>query len=255
MSITALRPAPLHPHALWIARAMARTDLSPLAPEDIPRLEAICRLRAAPAGTLLMAAGSEVDTVLVVRDGEVRLSARLRPAGRQTVAVVRAGGVVGDIPMLCGARMDFDAVAGGPVVVLELERRRLTELLRSSPTLSLRWMTSVARRLEQNQRRILAALTSDLMGQVAALLLDEREPGLHGTPLVRLSHAVIAQLLGAQRPSVTRTLRELRRRGLVRVGYREVELLDLAGLAALAGRDHVAAPCGQGAVPAAAPLP
>ncbi len=241
------------PHALWMARAMARNDLSPLAPEDLPRLEAICSPRAVRSGTVLLTAGEDVSSVLVVRHGEIHLAARSTVLRRQTVAVVRAGGVVGDIPMLCDKPMPFDAITARDTVVLQLDRGRLVELLRTSPTISLRWTTSVARRLEENQQRILAMLTMDLTGQVATLLLDEREASGDGPPVVRLSHAVIAQLLGARRPSVSRVMRDLRRRNLVRGGYAEIRLLDLPRLAALVGRDGITPPCGQGAETRAAP--
>lgn len=233
---------------------MARSDLSPLAPEDIPRLEAICTPRSVAVGTVLLSAGADAERIYVVRRGEIQLAVR-KPLGRQTVALVRTGGVIGDIPMLCGKPMPFDAVATRDSVVLELEQGRLVGLLRTSPTLSLRWTTSVAKRMEENQQRILAVLTMDLAGQVATLLLDEREaPSAGGEePVVRLSHAVIAQLLGARRQSVSRVMRDLRRRRLVEGGYRHVALLDLEGLAALAGRDGVSPPCGQGAPSRPAP--
>ncbi len=253
MSVAGRQRSTPGPHALWIARAMARSDLSPLAPEDIPRLEAICTPRSVAGGTLLLSAGADAERIYVVRRGEVQLAVR-KPLGRQTVALVRTGGVIGDIPMLCGKPMPFDAVATRDSAVLELEQRRLVGLLRTSPTLSLRWTTSVAKRMEENQQRILALLTMDLAGQVATILLDEREaPSAGGEPVVRLSHAVIAQLLGARRQSVSRVMRDMRRRRLVEGGYRHVALLDLEGLAALAGRDDVSPPCGQGAPSRPAP--
>ncbi len=55
-------------HALWIARAMARNDLSPLAPEDLPRLEAICAPRSVRGGSLLMRSGEDADRVFVARE-------------------------------------------------------------------------------------------------------------------------------------------------------------------------------------------
>ncbi len=228
--------ASMHRHALWIARAMARTGLSPLHPSDVSRLEAICSVRTVPAGTLLLPAGKAVDRILVVRRGEISLATR-RSVGtrRVVVGLVRQGDVVGDIPMLCERPMPFDALAQGECVVIELDRNDLLELLRTSPTFALRWTVSVAKRLEHSQRRILSLLTHDLTEQVAALLLDERERDAGGQWVVRLSHATLAQLLGARRPSVSRVLKDLRRRGLVRGGYRTLVLPDPAGLAAVAG--------------------
>lgn len=235
-------------HALWIARTMARTDLSPLSPADVQRIEAVSRPRAVPAGTLLMGAGEESGMVYIIRDGEVELYHK-RLVGRRTVALVRPVGVIGDIPMFCGKPMPFDAVASRHCVVFALARDQLLDLLQASSSLALGWLTSVARRMEDNQRRILTVLTKDLRAQVATVLLDEREPGADGVWMVRLPQAVVAQLLGARRQSVSRVLGDLRASGLVTTGYREIRLHDLEALAEVAGEPAVPEPCGPGAPP------
>lgn len=243
-----MQPGIVARHALWIARAMARTDLSPLSPVDVQRIEQVCRLQALSAGTLLMSAGDESGRVYIVRDGEVELNHR-RLVGRRTVALVRPVGVIGDIPMFCGKPMPFDAVASRDCMVFELARSQLLELLRASPSLALGWITSIAKRMEDTQRRILTVLTKDLRGQVATVLLDEREPAGAGDPVVRLPQGVIAQLLGVRRQSVSRVLAALRAGGLLTTGYREIRLHDLESLAQVAGEPSVPVPCGQGAPP------
>lgn len=228
-------------HALWIARAMARTDLTPLQPADVAALEQICRVRAVTAGTVLATAGSPVGTIYVVQEGEVHLATRRTVGGRHLVGIMRAGNVVGDIPMFCEQPMPFDALAGTDCTVIELDRDQLVPLLQRSPTLSLRWTTSVAKRLEQTQRRMVSLLTGDLEAQIATLLLDEREAATaddtdaQGREVARLSHATIAQLLGVRRQSVSRAMGRMRKRGLVEGGYREIILADVEGLHALAG--------------------
>lgn len=221
-------------HALWIARAMARTDLTPLHPGDIAQLERAVSVRHPEPGERLMPAGVEVDRVLVVRTGQVRLAARRPIGGRQLVGLVRQGGVVGDIPLFCDRPMPFDALAGPDTTVLEIPRSELLSMLGNSPSLSLRWMTSLAKRLEQTQRRMVSMLTQDLTTQIAVLLLEEREPGAGDRWVVRLSHATIAQLLGVRRQSVSRVLATLRRQDLVASGYRTIDILDPNGLATVA---------------------
>lgn len=227
--------AAMRRHALWIARAMARTDLTPLQQSDIEHLERVVKVRHEPQGTVLIAAGSAVDAVYVVRSGEVRLATRRPLGGRQLVGLIREGGVVGDIPLFCERPMPFDALTGQRTTVLEISRRQLLTMLTQSPSLSLRWMTSLAKRLEQTQHRMVSLLTKDLTMQVALLLLDEREREHAGSWVVRLSHGTIAQLLGVRRQSVSRVLAALRRDGLVTSGYRTIVLRDLRGLADAAG--------------------
>lgn len=220
-------------HALWIARAMSRSDLTPLLADDIERLAGICEpLRPAP-GTVLLQAGKEVNDVYVVQAGVVELCTR-RLGSRQVVGLVHAGDVVGDIPMFCERPMPFQAVAQSGTAVLRLDREGLVRLLHASSSLSLRWTTSVAKRLEQTQHRLLSVLTKDLAGQVATLLLDECRADPGGRPVVTLSHQTIAQMVGARRPSVSRVVNQLRQRGLVESRYRRIVVVDVRGLAMVA---------------------
>jgi CRP-like cAMP-binding protein len=235
MQRTSRADAAMRRHALWIARAMARTDLTPLQQSDIDHLERVVKVRHEPQGTVLITAGATVDAVYVVRSGEVRLATRRPLGGRQLVGLIREGGVVGDIPMFCERPMPFDALTGQQTTILEISRRQLLTMLTQSPSLSLRWMTSLAKRLEQTQHRMVSLLTKDLTMQVALLLLDERERETGGSWVVRLSHGTIAQLLGVRRQSVSRVLAALRRDGLVTSGYRTIVLRDLRGLADVAG--------------------
>jgi CRP-like cAMP-binding protein len=224
-------------HALWIAKAMARTDLAPLRADDVEALGQMCTVRRVQAGKVLLKSGDPVHQILVVRDGEVHLATRQRVRGRQAVQRIRSGGVVGDIPMLCELPIPFDVIAGSDATVLELPRDELVALLQRSPTLSLRWMMSLAKRFEQTQRRMITLLTADLDSQIASVLLDERDRDPAGGWVVRLSHGTLAGMLGARRQSVSRSLARLRKAGVVSSGYRQIKLADLEQLAAIAGEN------------------
>jgi hypothetical protein len=52
---------------------------------------------------------------------------------------------------------------------------------------------------------------------------------------VRLSQAVLAELVGGRRTSVNRVLKRLERQGFLRLRYGQAEILDEGGLAAAAG--------------------
>jgi CRP-like cAMP-binding protein len=225
------RPDPV---AGWSARAAARQDVSPFTSADVAHIKGAAVEERVAAGTRLLAAGDEVDRVLVVGSGEVELLARVG-GGRRVVAVVRKGGVIADIPLFLDAPMPFDAVVSRLALICTLDREALLAFLTSAPSASLRWMRSIAVRLDDDRRRLLAILGSDLTAQVAFLLLEHAEADGDGPPVVRLSHDVLADLLGARRQSVSRIIADLRDRRLVTTGYRTVRLVDLDGLADLTG--------------------
>jgi CRP-like cAMP-binding protein len=186
------------------------------------------------AGAVLQAAGSRVEHVRIVLDGEIELLARAPRCGRATVALVRSGGVVGDLPVLLGLPMPFDALARRPTVVTKIHRGRWMQLLQESPALSLKWMASLAGRIDAEQRRSAVTTTRPLDALVAFVLLTYQENTGHRM-FVRLTHATIAELVGARRQSVTRIVRTLRAKKMISSCYGEIEILDPEGLRALVG--------------------
>ena len=223
-------------HAMWIARSMARTDATPLTGTDVVRLEQAFAPVRVPAGTVLCNEGVPAREVHILREGRVHLAIRNPATGRQTVGLLGPGGVVGDISVLTGQTMNCDAYADTECTLLSIDRDRFLVMLSESPTLSMRWATSIAQRVEEGQRRLTTLLTKDLAAQIATLLLDHRiEHG--GVWTVPMPHQTIAHLLGARRQSVSRVLGQMRRDGLVRSRYGAVDIVDMAGVALLAGEE------------------
>jgi CRP-like cAMP-binding protein len=218
----------------WISPTSAMQNLGLLRPAELARLRRFGSVHQVEAGTLVAASGSPVRHVQVVVGGELELMARL-DIGRTTMAVVRSGGVIADIPLLLHAPMPYDAIASRDTELIALSRQSWTDLLAASPSLALRWMTSIARRLDDDRRRLVVVTSKPLLAQVAYLLLEMQEPDPGGVLEVRLSHATLAQLLGARRQSVTRALGELRARALIQSRYGATVLVDSAGLREVMG--------------------
>jgi len=79
-----------------------------LRPGVLALLRTIGTVRHVEAGTRVAAAGSMATHVQVGGGGELELMAR-QEGGRATMAVVRTGGVIMDIPLLLGNPMPFEA--------------------------------------------------------------------------------------------------------------------------------------------------
>lgn len=220
----------------WISAGSAERNLGLLRLGELAQLRTLGTVRYADAGTVVAAAGSQVTGIQVVGAGELELRARL-DEGRATMAVVRTGGIIADIPLLLNAPMPFDAIASRDTELITLSRDRWTELLRSSPDLALRWMTSIARRLDDDRRRLVVVTSKPLLAQVAYLLLELAEDGPAGDRVVRLSHTTLAHLLGARRQSVTRVVGQLKRGGLVESRYGHTLIRDPDGLRAVMGSE------------------
>lgn len=71
-------------------------------------------------GEVLFRQGEASDALYLVRSGQVRLDQHGSP-----VETVRAGAILGELPLLTGSPRGFTATADGPLVVLELRRDRV----------------------------------------------------------------------------------------------------------------------------------
>jgi CRP-like cAMP-binding protein len=215
-------------HSAWIARCLGRGASSPLAPSDLSALAELVGEQRFAGGQMIFRMGDGPARVRIIRSGSVELSRELH--GRRVVLqVLRPGDVFGDIPMLVGMDEPYDARAIEDCVLLTIDADELVELLLRSPRLLHRWMGSVATRMAQVQNRLVDLLAGGLREQVASLLLREAEE--FGT--VRLSQPMIAELVGSRRTSVNRVLKQLESEGIVRLRYRQVEVVDEERLAAV----------------------
>lgn len=216
-------------HAAWIARCLGRGELSPLGPEDIDALATELGESHHAGGTTLFQMGDLPGRVYIVRQGAVELTRELH--GRHvTLQLLHPGDVFGDIPLIARMPLPFDARALEDTTVLSIDSVTLWRILEQRPRLAQRWMVSIALRMAEVQGRLVDLLAGGLPAQLASLLVREAEQGR-----VRLSQQVLASLVGGRRTSVNRVLKDLESRGLVALRYRQVEILDAAGLAALSG--------------------
>ena len=215
--------------AAWIARCVGRIETSPLSDADLSAVASYLSRREFDRGGLLFAAGKVPGGVWIIREGTIELSVG---AGRrrQVVQLLRAGDVDGDVELILGMPFPYSARAASPAQALFLASDSFERLLAERPMVARRWLSSVATRVVRSQARILGLLGKSLAGQVARLLIDEASEG-H----IRLPQRTLAAMLGVHRPSLNKILKDLERRGLVRVGYSEIEILDPEGLARLAG--------------------
>jgi CRP-like cAMP-binding protein len=141
--------------------------------------------------------------------------------------MLKPGDVDGDIQLLLRMPPPYTARAIDPVECLYLTADGFDRLLAQRAQVARRWLTSVATRLAHSQNRLLGLLGGTLTQQTARLLLDEADE----TGQIALPQRTLAAMLGAQRPSVNKVLRELAHQHLIELAYRSIRIMDRDGLA------------------------
>jgi CRP/FNR family transcriptional regulator, cAMP and macrophage regulator len=213
--------------AAWVARCVGRGATAPLRSEDVSALATLLSVHEIPPGGTVFRAGDPASGVWIVREGIQELSVGTGRR-RAVVHLLRSGDVDGDIQLLLGMPMAYTGRALTPTTVLFFSKDDFENLLATHPSIARRWLSSVAQRLASSQARILGLLGRSLTVQAAKLLADEAVDGR-----VALPQHTLAAMLGVQRPSLNKVLKEFERDGLIRVGYAMIDILNPTKLARL----------------------
>ncbi len=168
-----------------------------------------------PGDALYLIAGGQVKVVLIGEDGrEVILS------------VLGPGSFFGEMSLLDNEPRSAHVVAMEDAVLLQLRRDDFQARLRSSPDVAISLLRELSRRLRRADDTIGSLALRDVNGRIAHLLLELADEEGGDRIARRLTHATIAQMVGASRETVSRTLRALANAGILRVSRREIVLLN-----------------------------
>lgn len=187
--------------------------------------------------------GEPAEGWVGVLDGLLRIACVDAAGGETTIAGIRAGGWFGEGTVLKREPFRYHAVA--------LRRTRIAVL----PALafhglldrSLRFNRFVMEQLNERLGHYMATRELDRVGvpelRVERHLLELCDGVLHpgGGPVIRVTQRELADLVGLSRQRVNQALAQLQNRGVLRVEYGAVRIIDAAALAS-----HDRGSCGDG---------
>ncbi len=142
----------------------------------------------------------------------------------------------GEVPVFEGGHYPANAVAMDNCRLLFFPRADFIALIEADPSLSLRMLAILSRRLRQFAGLIEALSLKEVPGRLAAHLLQLGEHAKDPEIVhLEVSKGQLASLLGTIPETLSRVLAKMAGEGLIRpTGPRSFELLDLEGLEELA---------------------
>ncbi len=179
------------------------------------------------------------SAVFVVSSGRVRVS-RASAERSLTVAYRSAGDVVGETAVLGDGVYHDAATATESVEAVAVPIEALRQLMAVEATIAERMLQIMVQRRIEAERRMEGLLVRSVESRVAGFLLDAAQrhgvPDSRGTLIgVKYTHQEIGDYVGSTRETVTLTLGELKRRGLVSFDHRRIVIENLDGLGRAAG--------------------
>lgn len=203
---------------------------SDLPDREMQRVEEVTRMESVKRRQFIFLPGDAASTVYLLKSGRVKLS-RMNEDGKElTLAILEPGEVFGEMEILEGMPRDTVAEALDDVSICVMQRSDFEALLKKDPNTSIRLTKLIGLRLKKIESRIEDLVFKDVPARLAHLLFElSKEFGVQEngqTRLnVKLSHQELANLIGSTRETVTATLGDFKRRGLIAFDGRRLVLL------------------------------
>jgi CRP/FNR family transcriptional regulator len=177
----------------------------------------------------LFAPGDPDSQLYFLLEGTVRLYKIYGGYKEATVALLKNGGVFGELGLDEGSRQSVFAEALTGIRVAVVRKSTLTEVIKRRPEFALKLFSSFSERLRQSDEVIESLLDREVSARLATLLshLGDRfgEANGSGTVLkVRLTHQDLANMIVSTREAVSKVMSEFQRDGLIEVQNRTISV-------------------------------
>ena len=233
---TAARPR----QSLAIRRTLESSEhFRNIAARDLDRLAQLARLKRLHNDERVQSAGGYDGHLWIILSGAVRISTSTAKGGEHVYAVLGPGNYFGLAAVIGKGVGTIEARAFGATELAWIEGPALIRLLDDRPPLWRHFGALLSHRLMVAlmllRDNTTCALPERLVRRLL-VLLPAIEAG-SAEPVLPMTQADLARMLGTSRSRVNAELRRLESEGLVRSGYRSIALSDLPRLRALAGKD------------------
>lgn len=207
------------------------TDPSPntveLGPEEYARL--VGRYgRTFVAGETLFKEGDSANEAFLLQDGRVRLLKRVRMVERSLI-VLKTGDLFGESALIDSAGRNSTAVALTDGAVLVLDRTTFRPLLEHYPSISIRLLEQLTRRVRDAEDQIEIMMVKDTQSKIVAALLKLVQRST-GAAELAISPVELSTRVGLDVESVKRGVQRLREQQYVRIVDERVEIPDVEAL-------------------------
>lgn len=182
--------------------------------EDIARYAGMRRVA---RGVTVVQAGEASDSVYFVLNGSMKVLVSDEDGREVIFTIIGQGAVFGEMGIFDASPRSASVVSAVPSDLVVFSQADFLSIMKNHFDVSLRIMGSMAQRLREADRKIESLALMDVYGRVARLLLDMAEI-VDGNCLIKkkISKQDIAKMIGASREMVSRVMKDLIARGLVR---------------------------------------
>jgi len=201
-----------------------------LSQKEVEQIDQAVTMSTCRPGRIFYSPEEAGEVLFLLKQGTVQLY-RLSPEGKKlVVATLGKGAMFGEMALIGQGMHNLFAESISDCVLCVMSRIDVERLIREKPQVALRFMESMAARLQDAETQLEDLAFKSIPARLATLLLrraveDEGEGTLSG-----YTHQDLAELLGTYRETVTQTLNELKSQGVISIGRKRIQILNRAAL-------------------------
>lgn len=192
--------------------------------ELISLLEKVCRYRKAEKKQILFMENQEGSTVYFLVKGSIKLF-RTNDEGREAVVhFVRSGEIFAEILLQLGLKYPVTSMTLEECDLLEIDAKKLEEIIISDPKVSLRLIGALSKRIKYFVNLIESLTINDVRARLVNWLASQKKKE---SKVIKLPvpKGELALLLGTTAETFSRVLKKLSEEGFIEVNGREIKVL------------------------------
>ena len=188
-------------------------------------------------GQIVVRQGDPCDTLSLVVSGVVKVYKTSADGKQQILHIAQKGETFGDIGIFDGGPAPASMVAITSALLYQIKKNDLQAILRKSPTVVMNALRVLAARVRRDSRLVEELSFDQVSNRVARLLLKymEWETGSG----IRLTQQDMANMVGASREMVNKSLKYMEDRKALRTARKGIEIIDRIILETIAGTPAV----------------
>jgi len=195
--------------------------------------------RSYPRGSFILRAGEETDALYIILSGRAKVLIPDEEGHEVILTVMGPHEFFGELGLLDDLPRSASVETLETCEMLRLSKAGFINVLKDNFELAMLIIRNLVRRMRDADRKIESLALIDVYGRVARLLIDLAQ-NVEGKWVVE--HAPpkqeIARMIGASREMVSRVVKDLHKKGLIRAEKRRIQILDKASMQKRASVRH-----------------
>ena len=197
--------------------------------EEMMEVARITREEIFEKGEMIYMAGDKGEKLYVIHSGKVKITRFTSSGKEQVIRVLGPGEFMGELSLFSSLPLTDNGEALSKTTVCMIDGEKLKELMKKYPTIALKAMEELSRRLENVENLIenisLQGVEKRLATSLMTMANDKGEISL------KMSKRDLASHLGMSQETLSRKLTVFQDMGIIKlIGHRRILLLDIEAL-------------------------